>query len=78
MTDYVTARRRSCSLAQVKDDSTLQECRPAGGDAVPWEVQHRVVANIYVDGLGHALGTYLGELHIALMYGCRCTLPIHR
>ena len=56
----------------------LRECRSKTGPRIPWRAQHEVVGSVFVDGFGHSLAMFLRHLHIALMYGCRCTLPSRR
>ena len=65
----------------IKNDFILRECRkkdipgPMGKDIVPWHYKHQVVGEVYTDGLGHSLSTYIRQLYIAQMYGCRSTMP---
>jgi hypothetical protein len=63
---------------QVHNDSLLRECSQAEGPEVPWPFRHQVVGSSFDDGLGHSLVTYMRDLQIAVMYGCRCTLPVFR
>ena len=58
------------TFAQISNNSALVKCS-ANKDL------HRakVVGHVFTDGHGHSLSSYLRQLYIAEMYGCRSTLP---
>ena len=65
----------NCFVLQISNDSRLRECRSQDGEKVPWAFTHQIVGHPFTDGIGHSLVTFMRQLYIAIMYGCRSTLP---